>query len=431
MNATKKRVSLNRRSSSLLLDYNALLMQDEEKQQLQPPQPSDYTRQLIASALSLPSSVQIETKASTQLPPSPPSSISTKNGADKIDLPQFRLKSSLKNPKCASAPCSPTIGLKSVRFHATNLEDVCLFRKAQTPLAISQKNIFWADNRADEDSDSSSSSSCSSDEDEHPIKNSIKCSNWPTRLADIIDRKNKIIRVDKNTIRLQDDDFIIGKVSVRNLSYHKTVTIRHSFDYWKTVDNVEATYLEGFQKSDIFTFKIHVPSNAATLYFAVNYKVGSEDYWDNNDGRNYQVEFITSKPNNAGKKSSKSLALSNLTKSTTAASSSLSIASQNALKSRYDFSQAPHSIPSPTTLAAQTQTQTSSSASQLTNKQTFAMPIPIRRAVSSSPTGLSCHSPLASSPSFMDLNSQSYMELVNKYCFYSTSPSRSPMSING
>ncbi|KAF1800818.1 carbohydrate-binding module family 21 protein [Mucor lusitanicus] len=431
----RKRVSLNRRSSSLLLDYSAMLQPDGQGQQEQQPQePSDYTRQLVASALSLPSSVHIETKVSAQLPPSPPSSISTpqqKHGADKIDLPQFRLKSSLKNPKSASAPCSPTIGLKSVRFHTTNLEDVCLFRKAQTPLAISQKNIFWAndDNDSDSDSDSSSSSSSSSDEDEQPARKAIKCSNWPTRLSDIIDRKNKIIRVDKNTIRLQDDDFIVGKVSVRNLNYHKTVIIRYTFDYWESVDNIQATYQESSQKNDIFAFKIHVPANAATLYFAINYKVGSEDHWDNNDGRNYQVDISLSKPNHARKKASKSQAKS---RSDLPQPTSLT-ASQDTLKSRYDFSQAKNIIPA---TQAQTQTQTSSSSSSAsqpssTIKQTFAMPIPIRRSVSTSPTGLSCHSPLASSPSFMDLNSQSYMELVNKYCFYSTSPSRSPMSING
>ncbi|KAK4512525.1 erg24, C-14 sterol reductase [Mucor velutinosus] len=434
----RKRVSLNRRSSSLSLDYNAILRQDIQGQEQQLQEPNDYTRQLVASALSLPSSVQIETRVSTQLPPSPPSSISSpqqKHGADKIDLPQFRLKSSLKNPKSASAPCSPTIGLKSVRFHTTNLEDICLFRKAQTPLAISQKSIFWA-NDDEDDSDSTSSSSGSSDEEEQPIKKSIKCSNWPTRLSDIIDRKNKIIRVDKNTMRLQDDDFIVGKVSVRNLNYHKTVMIRYTFDYWESVDNIQATYQESSQKNDIFAFKIHVPANAATLYFAINYKVGSEDYWDNNDGRNYQVDISLSKPNNTNKKSSKSQvkSTSDLPQPTSLA------ASQDTLKSRYDFSQAKNIIPqtSATQAQAQTQTQTSSSSSSSsasqpspTIKQTFAMPIPIRRTVSSSPTGLSCHSPLASSPSFMDLNSQSYMELVNKYCFYSTSPSRSPMSING
>ncbi|EPB85781.1 hypothetical protein HMPREF1544_07450 [Mucor circinelloides 1006PhL] len=437
MTNNRKRVSLNRRSSSLLLDYNAMLTQDSQGQeQLQ--EPSDYTRQLVASALSLPSSVRIETKVSTELPPSPPSSISAlqqKHGADKIDLPQFRLKSSLKNPRSASAPCSPTIGLKSVRFHKTNLEDICLFRKAQTPLAISQKNIFWADSQDDEDDDDSdSTSSSSSDEEEQPIKKSIKCSNWPTRLSDIIDRKNKIIRVDKNTIRLQDDDFIVGKITVRNLNYHKTVTIRYTFDYWETVDNIQATYQESTQKNDLFAFKIHVPANAATLYFAINYKVGSEDYWDNNDGRNYQVDISLSKPNST-KKSSRSLVKST---SDLPQTTSLS-ASQDTLKSRYDFSQAKNIIPQTTSATqtqtqAQAQTQTSSSSSSQpisTIKQTFAMPIPIRRTVSSSPTGLSCHSPLASSPSFMDLNSQSYMELVNKYCFYSTSPSRSPMSING
>lgn len=411
-----------------------MLRQDIQGQERQLQEPSDYTRQLVASALSLPSSAQIETKVSTQLPPSPPSSISTpqqKQGADKIDLPQFRLKSSLKNPKSASAPCSPTIGLKSVRFHSTNLEDICLFRKAQTPLAISQKSIFWADD--DDDCDSTSSNS-SSDEEEQPIKKAIKCSNWPTRLSDIIDRKNKIIRVDKNTIRFQDDDFIVGKVSVRNLNYHKTVIIRYTFDYWESVDNIQATYQESSQKNDVFAFKIRVPANAATLYFAINYKVGSEDHWDNNDGRNYQVDISLSKPSNSNKKSSKSQVKS--TSDLLPQPTSLT-ASQDTLKSRYDFSQAKNIIPqttSATQAQAQTQTQTSSSSASQpssTIKQTFAMPIPIRRTVSSSPTGLSCHSPLASSPSFMDLNSQSYMELVNKYCFYSTSPSRSPMSING
>ncbi|GAN07857.1 hypothetical protein MAM1_0179d07361 [Mucor ambiguus] len=379
----RKRVSLNRRSSSLLLDYNTMLRQDSQSQEQQLQEPSDYTRQLVASALSLPSSVQIETKVSTQLPPSPPSSISTpqqKYGADKIDLPQFRLKSSLKNPKSASAPCSPTIGLKSVRFHSTNLEDVCLFRKAQTPLAISQKNVFWADNGEDDDSDSSSSSS-SSDEEEQPIKKSIKCSNWPTRLSDIIDRKNKIIRVDKNTIRLQDEDFIVGKVSVRNLNYHKMVIIRYTFDYWESVDNIQAIYQESSQKNDIFAFKIHVPANAATLYFAINYKVGSEDHWDNNDGRNYQVDISLSKPNSTNKKSLKSEV-----KSTSDLPQPTSLtASQDTLKSRYDFSQAKNIIPQTTPATqAQTQTQTSSSSSSAsqpssTIKQTFAMPIPIRR----------------------------------------------------
>jgi len=103
---------------------------------------------------------------------------------------------------------------------------------------------------------------------------------------------------------------------------------------------------------------------------------------------------------------------------------------EDKLKARYDFGQSIHQAKSTNTIPQP--------------QKTLAMPIPIspssrRPRSSSSPTAsyhspsptASCHSPLASSPSFMDLNSQSYMDLVNKYCFYSTSPSRSPMSING
>ncbi|KAG0785397.1 hypothetical protein G6F22_007971 [Rhizopus arrhizus] len=49
------------------------------------------------------------------------------------------------------------------------------------------------------------------------------------------------------------------------------------------------------------------------------------------------------------------------------------------------------------------------------------------KSANSSPTSSYCHSPLASSPS-MELNSPSYMDLVSKYCFYGSSPTRSPMS---
>jgi hypothetical protein len=378
---SNKRVSLNRRSSSLLLDYQAMLKAKEEE-------PNEYTRQLVASALSLPASVKIST---TKAP------IITSENDKKIDLPRL-LKSSLKNPRSASAPCSPTTGLKSVRFNKNQLEEICLFRKAHTPLAISQKNIFWAN-------DDEETSSSSSDEDKDTPKRSLVCANWPTRLSDIIDRKNKVIRVDKNMIRL-DGDLILGQVSVRNLDYHKTVTIRYTFDFWETIDNIQAVFYEGHKMNDVFRFKINVPSSASTLYFAINYKVGSEEYWDNNDGRNYEIKIITAQ---------------HVVDSTATKQEKTTM--EDGLKARYDFGQSIHQAKSTPTTIPQPQ-------------KTLAMPIPIsptarRPRSSSSPTGLSCHSPLASSPSFMDLNSQSYMDLVNKYCFYSTSPSRSPMSING
>ncbi|KAG2237706.1 hypothetical protein INT48_009644 [Thamnidium elegans] len=219
---------------------------------------NEYTRQLVASALS--SSVQITTPKDKR-----------------IELPLL-LKSSLRTPRSASAPCSPTTGLKSVHFNKDNLEDVCLFRKAQTPLAISQKNIFWEIN-----------------------KKSLVYKNWPTRLSDIIDKKTKVIRIEKSTIQLLDHNKLMtGKILVRNLDYHKTVTIRYSFDFWETIENCEAKFKQQDDHKnnntsyDVFTFNISVPIDATNLYFAVNYKVGSKEFWDNNEGRNYEIQINNS-----------------------------------------------------------------------------------------------------------------------------------------
>lgn len=408
----KKRVTLNKKTSSLLLDYQAMMATESETNKAT----NEYTHQLVASALSLPSSVKITTKATAA------------QTDRRIELPTL-LKSSLRTPRSASAPCSPTTGLKSVHFNKNNLEDVCLFRKAQTPLAISQKTIFWGT----EDEDSSSSSSSSSEDEQEPVKTLVYV-NWPTRLSDIIDKKTKLIRIEKNAIRLIDD-VMVGKIQVRNIDYHKTVTIRYTFDFWETIDNIGANYNQQDDHKnntyDVFSFKINVPTNATTMYFAVNYKVGTTEHWDNNDSRNYEIQ-ITSK-----KSSTKKVNAS---------------AKEDGLKARYDFGQSIHQaknniVLSPTSMDTHRQSvaraktfipSTSISAtpaaitptSALIPLSAKAMPIPVRRR-SSSPTGLSCHSPLASSPTFMDLNSQSYLELVNKYCFYSTSPSRSPMSING
>ncbi|KAI9334321.1 putative phosphatase regulatory subunit-domain-containing protein [Pilaira anomala] len=400
----KKRVTLNRRSSSLLLDYQAMVPTFDRKES-HGIVTNEYTRQLVASALSLPASVQIRTTSPSPPPQQQQATVAAAAAApakqqpkEKIQLPRS-LKSSLRTPRSASAPCSPTTGLKSVHFNKDNLEDVCLFRKAQTPLAISQKNIFWA--QEDEEEDSSSR------------KKTLSYPNWPTRLSDIIDKKTKVIRIEKGSIRLEENEQMYGKILVRNLDYHKTVTIRYSFDFWETMDNCEARYHQQDDHKnnayDVFSFKIKVPKEATTLYFAVNYKVGSKEFWDNNQGRNYEVRIQS---NVSKKKILKKKAESK----------------EEGLKARYDFGQSIHQAIIDDKKPLQQQQQL---------KASNTIPIPRRNksnsstSSSSSPTGLSCHSPLASSPTFMDLNSQSYLDLVNKYCFYSTSPSRSPMSING
>lgn len=358
----RKRVTLNKRPSSLLLDYQSMTEST-----------NDYTRQLVTSALNLPSTTHVNIKPGT--------AYKLQEQEKVIDLPSTRLlKSSLRTPK--SAPCSPT---KSVQFDKENLENICYFKKAQTPLTISnRKDIFWADG------------SDSEEEEEENVK--LIFPNWSdSELTDVIDKRSKVIRIEKSSFEVQDN-VLTGKLLVRNLDYQKTVTIRYTFDYWETVQNVQATYYSNHPSStlyDIFTFKIHLVKSDS-FYFAVQYQVGSQEFWDNNNSKNYEIQFIH---NTKNKKEEKK---------------------EELLKKRYDFSQSIHQ------------------AKQSLLSSTPAIPIdtPSKRqllhhhqskSANSSPTSSHCHSPLASSPS-MELNSPSYMDLVSKYCFYSSSPTRSPMS---
>ncbi|KAI9271404.1 putative phosphatase regulatory subunit-domain-containing protein [Sporodiniella umbellata] len=226
-----KRIALNRRATSLLLDYTTRL---EEEKKHQSVVVSRYCQ-------------------------------------------ESQLKPSLRRMK--SAPASPT---KSVQFDTNNLENICYFKQAHTPLTIShRKNKEWTEESDDED-----------DEEQKELV----FSNWPERqLTHNQDKRTKIIRIEQSSLRIQGNR-LIGKVLVRNLDYQKTVTLRHSFDHWRTVQNTQAVYYQNYPSNsmyDVFTFSLEITSD--TLYFAIHYQVGSQEFWDNNQSSNYQLSFRSKK----------------------------------------------------------------------------------------------------------------------------------------
>ena len=125
---------------------------------------------------------------------------------------------------------------------------------------------------------------------------------------------------------------LIGSIILRNLAFEKHVAIRFTLDDWQTVSEVGAHYVESLslippqillslpastsadptQKGrgwDRFTFTIRLEDYAhslttRTLWLAARYRTNSTypepgsaqygpggEWWDNNDGRNYRVEF--------------------------------------------------------------------------------------------------------------------------------------------
>ncbi|KAK9670758.1 hypothetical protein K7432_017518 [Basidiobolus ranarum] len=103
----------------------------------------------------------------------------------------------------------------------------------------------------------------------------------------------------------------MGTLQIQNLSFRKVVAIRYTFDFWKTVEEVVADFKESpvkpcpqFVGIDRFMFTINLENRITfsssspkkTMFFAVRYQVNNQEYWDNNDGMNYQVDLVYSKP---------------------------------------------------------------------------------------------------------------------------------------
>ncbi|XP_020371187.1 protein phosphatase 1 regulatory subunit 3C-B [Rhincodon typus] len=113
-------------------------------------------------------------------------------------------------------------------------------------------------------------------------------------------------RLKKNFVCLENctvqEKFITGTVAVRNLSYHKVVQIRITFDTWKSYKDVDCTFLNniyGCSETDTFSFAIDLPSAIPPqekIEFCISFKCGDQIYWDNNEGKNYGIVHVDWKP---------------------------------------------------------------------------------------------------------------------------------------
>ncbi|XP_053556558.1 LOW QUALITY PROTEIN: protein phosphatase 1 regulatory subunit 3E [Bombina bombina] len=94
--------------------------------------------------------------------------------------------------------------------------------------------------------------------------------------------------------------FLWGSVRVLDLAYEKRVIVRYSMDGWRTYHDTHALYAArlchggpGHPGTDLFTFRLPLPPQdrhqASSLQFAIRYQVGEEEFWDNNNGKNYSL----------------------------------------------------------------------------------------------------------------------------------------------
>ncbi|KAK6908902.1 hypothetical protein I203_102908 [Kwoniella mangroviensis CBS 8507] len=94
-----------------------------------------------------------------------------------------------------------------------------------------------------------------------------------------------------------------GTVVVRNVAFQKWVAVRFTLDHWQTVSEVSGTHVchipaatSGDEGWDRFSFSIKLDDykrklDERQLILCVHYSVEGQDWWDSNDGMNYNFTF--------------------------------------------------------------------------------------------------------------------------------------------
>ncbi|XP_074520192.1 protein phosphatase 1 regulatory subunit 3C-B-like [Halichoeres trimaculatus] len=123
--------------------------------------------------------------------------------------------------------------------------------------------------------------------------------------ADYLDLRSRLKaqQVCLETCSVQDHQ-LSGTVKVRNLCFDKSVSVRITFDSWRTFQDVPCLYLNNVYSCpdiDTFSFSILVPESLESpnrVEFCIQYQTPDQTYWDNNHGNNYCVGVAD--PNSAG-----------------------------------------------------------------------------------------------------------------------------------
>eukprot|EP00794_Sanderia_malayensis_P017717 gene17717-19488_t len=106
-------------------------------------------------------------------------------------------------------------------------------------------------------------------------------------------------RVERDNVSLENMTTDARKIrivcKVKNISYHKTVSIRFTFDKWTSFTEAIAEHASHSWdgRTDQFQIEINVPKRANNVAFAIRYQTDSSEFWDNNNGENYIVQSST------------------------------------------------------------------------------------------------------------------------------------------
>ncbi|RKP34478.1 putative phosphatase regulatory subunit, partial [Dimargaris cristalligena] len=107
----------------------------------------------------------------------------------------------------------------------------------------------------------------------------------------------------ENIALSQAKDRLLGTVQVQNLAFQKSLAVRYTTDLWQSYQEATATYADsaapgskGSPAIDRFGFELPLDLVPATggrrsLFFCLRYRVAGQEYWDNNGGQNYHIQY--------------------------------------------------------------------------------------------------------------------------------------------
>ncbi|KAJ5899636.1 hypothetical protein N7495_004380 [Penicillium taxi] len=211
-----------------------------------------------------------------------PSMVRKKSG----ELVRPALRPTQRRP--SSMPGTPVYA-KAVHFDS-QLEHIRHFLQLDKPLAVSAQTSPVETHDADF---------------EFPFPNVAPSWEWELRLCNfpknLPSHPTHPVRLEKLSLS-SDKNVLVGTVAVANLSFHKKVAARFTFDFWRTTSEIGAVYCHDIRRRhahdgyDRFTFDIklndQVDLESKTMFVCIRYNVDGKEYWDNNHGMNYQVDFF-------------------------------------------------------------------------------------------------------------------------------------------
>ncbi|XP_069543514.1 protein phosphatase 1 regulatory subunit 3C-B-like [Brachyistius frenatus] len=114
--------------------------------------------------------------------------------------------------------------------------------------------------------------------------------------ADYLDLRNRLKaqQVCLETCSIHER-LLSGTVQVRNICFEKSVSVRITFDSWRSFQDIQCRYqnnVYGCPDTDTFSFSASVPEvlePSHRVEFCIQYQTRAQTFWDNNHGNNYRL----------------------------------------------------------------------------------------------------------------------------------------------